>query len=243
MGCVTAWRDVERAEPEFAQRVRALFDAHRHKTLATLRADGSPRISGIEAAFGDGELVLGSMPNARKGADLRRDPRFALHSATVDPVEGSEAQWPGEAKISGRLIAAGPVTGGPDGDRFHADIAEVVHTHLNEKATMLVVEWWTPARGLRMRGSVSDVLEIGGQALFEGVRAAKALEPRRDLGVVQVGIVATAGADELECVGVAALDLAVREAERLAPQPRRAAVARLARRREGHDAPGVAAQP
>jgi hypothetical protein len=150
MGCVTAWRDVERAEPEFAQRVRALFDAHRHKTLATLRADGSPRISGIEAAFGDGELVLGSMPNARKGADLRRDPRFALHSATVDPVEGSEAQWPGEAKISGRLIAAGPVTGGPDGDRFHADIAEVVHTHLNEKATMLVVEWWTPARGLRM---------------------------------------------------------------------------------------------
>ena len=29
------------------------------------------------------------------------------------------------------------------------DIAEVVHTHLNEKATMLVVEWWTPAHGLR----------------------------------------------------------------------------------------------
>ena len=148
-GCVTAWRDVEQAEPEFAQRVRALFDAHRHKTLATLRADGSPRISGIEAAFEDGELVLGSMPNARKGADLRRDPRFALHSATVDPVDGSEAQWPGEAKISGRTIAAGSITEGPDGDRFHADIAEVVHTHLNEKATMLVVEWWTPAHGLR----------------------------------------------------------------------------------------------
>jgi hypothetical protein len=148
-GCVTAWRDVEQAEPEFAQRVRTLFDAHRHKTLATLRADGSPRISGIEAAFEDGELVLGSMLNARKGADLRRDPRFALHSATVDPVEGSEAQWPGEAKISGRMIAAGPITEGPDGDRFHADIAEVVHTHLNEAATMLVVEWWTPAHGLR----------------------------------------------------------------------------------------------
>jgi hypothetical protein len=156
---MTAWRDVELAEPEFAQRVRALFDAHRHKTIATVRADGSPRISGIEAAFEDGELVFGSMPNARKGADLRRDPRFALHSATVDPVEGSEAQWPGEAKISGRAMAAGPVTGGADGDgadgggadgdRFHADIAEVVHTHLNAEATMLVVEWWTPARGLR----------------------------------------------------------------------------------------------
>ena len=76
-------------------------------------------------------------------------PRFALHSATVDPVEGAEAQWPGEAKISGRALAAGPITEGPDGDRFQADIAEVVHTHLNAEATMLVVEWWTPAHGLR----------------------------------------------------------------------------------------------
>jgi hypothetical protein len=146
---MTAWRDFERAEPEFAQRVQALFDAHRHKTIATLRADGSPRISGIETVFEGGELVFGSMSNARKGADLRRDPRFALHSATIDPVEGSEAQWPGEAKISGRALAAGPIAGGPEGDRFHVDLAEVVHTHLNDKATMLVVEWWTPARGLR----------------------------------------------------------------------------------------------
>lgn len=146
---MAAWRDVEQAEPEFAQRVRSLFDAHRHKTIATLRADGSPRISGIEAALEDGELAFGSMPNARKGADLRRDPRFALHSATVDPVEGSETQWPGEAKISGRAVYVGPTNGGADGDLFHADIAEVVHTHLNEKATMLVVEWWTPTKGLR----------------------------------------------------------------------------------------------
>ena len=148
-GRMTAWQDLEQAEPEFAKRVRALFDARRHKTIATLRADGSPRISGIEAAFEDGELVFGSMPRARKSADLLRDPRFALHSATVDPVEGAEAQWPGEAKISGRALAAGPVTEGPEGDRFRADIAEVVLTRLNEKATLLVVEWWTPAHGLR----------------------------------------------------------------------------------------------
>jgi hypothetical protein len=146
---MTAWQDFEQAAPEFAQRVRALFDAHKHKTIATLRADGSPRISGIETEFEDGQLVFGSMLNARKGADLRRDPRFALHSATVDPVEGSEAQWPGEAKIAGRAIAAGPITTGPQGDRFQADIAEVVHTHLNDEATMLVVEWWTPTHGLR----------------------------------------------------------------------------------------------
>jgi hypothetical protein len=147
---MTAWQDVESAAPEFAQRVRSLFDAHRHKTIATVRADGSPRISGIETVFENGELVFGSMPNARKGADLRRDPRFALHSATVDPTDGSEAQWPGEAKIAGRAIAAGPATEQSSGDRYHADITEVVHTHLNDKATLLVIEWWTPTHGLRM---------------------------------------------------------------------------------------------
>jgi hypothetical protein len=143
---MVTWSDVERAEPELAQTVRALLDAHRHKTIATLRADGSPRISGIEAAITDGELTFGSMSNARKGADLRRDPRFALHSATVDPIDGAEARWPGEAKVSGRAI---PVSAGSDADLFRADIAEVVHTHLNADASMLVVEWWTPTHGLR----------------------------------------------------------------------------------------------
>ncbi|HET9125082.1 MAG TPA: pyridoxamine 5'-phosphate oxidase family protein [Solirubrobacteraceae bacterium] len=99
---MTAWRKVEPREPEFARRVRALFDVRRHKTTATLRADGSPRISGIEASFEEGELTFGSMAHSRKGADLRRDPRFALHSTTSDPVEGSKAKWPGEAKIAGR---------------------------------------------------------------------------------------------------------------------------------------------
>ena len=142
MVAMTTWRDVEEATPEFARRVRDLFEAHRHKTIATVRADGGPRISGIEAAFTDGELTFGSMPHARKGADLHRDPRFALHSATVDPVQGAEAQWPGEAKIAGRAVSA-------DGDSFRADITEVVHTHLDPEATMLVVEWWTPKHGLR----------------------------------------------------------------------------------------------
>ncbi len=146
---MTSWQDIERAEPEFAQRVRALFDAHRHKTIATLRADGSPRISGIEAVFEDGELVFGSMQAARKGADLLRDPRFALHSGTVDPIEGAEAQWPGEAKISGLAIPSRPAADAPDGDRFLTDITDVVHTHLNQAATMLVVQWWTPAHGLQ----------------------------------------------------------------------------------------------
>jgi hypothetical protein len=145
---MTTWKDVESAEPEFAARVRGLFDAHKHKTIATLRADGGPRISGIEAEFADGELTFGSMPRARKGDDLRRDPRFALHSPSVDPPEGDPAAWTGDAKISGRAVPAGPITG-VDGELFRADIDEVVVTGLNAAATALVVESWTPGRGLR----------------------------------------------------------------------------------------------
>jgi hypothetical protein len=146
---VTSWGAFEAAEPAFAARVRELFDAHRHKTIATLRADGAPRISGIEASFEDGELCFGSMADARKGADLRRDPRCALHSATIDPVEGHAAEWPGEAKISGRAIVTGPVGGSAGGDSFRLEVTEVVHTHLNEAATRLVIDWWTPERGMQ----------------------------------------------------------------------------------------------
>jgi hypothetical protein len=152
---MAAWREVEAAEPAFAARVRALFDAGRHKTIATLRADGAPRISGIECEFDDGELRFGSMTAARKGADLARDPRFALHGPTFHPEEGKEEEWPGEAKIAGRAIAAGAIEGqgdnaGPQGELFTADITEVVITHLDPEATKLVIESWTPSRGLQV---------------------------------------------------------------------------------------------
>jgi len=150
---MSSWGDFEDAEPAFAARVRELFDAGRHKTIATLRADGSPRISGIECEFVDGELRFGSMTGARKGADLRRDPRFALHGPNFHPVEGKEGEWPGEAKIAGRAVPSGAITseeggGEHEGEMFVADITEVVVTGLDPEATKLVVESWTPGRGL-----------------------------------------------------------------------------------------------
>ncbi len=137
----------------FGARVQGMFDAGRHKTIATLRADGSPRISGIECEFVGDDLRFGSMPGARKGADLRRDPRFALHGPAFHPEDGDERAWPGEAKIAGRAIPAGPIATGaageqPSGEMFVADITEVVITGLNADATKLVIETWTPTRGL-----------------------------------------------------------------------------------------------
>jgi hypothetical protein len=127
---VPAWKAIEQAEPEFARRVRQRFDAGRHKTIATLRADGSPRISGIEAEFADGDLRFGSMTGARKLADLTRDPRFALHGPTFHSEDGKESEWPGEAKIAGRAVPTGPVTTdetgeAPDGEMFVADLTRV----------------------------------------------------------------------------------------------------------------------
>jgi Pyridoxamine 5'-phosphate oxidase len=151
---VPPWRAVEQAEPEFANRVRGLFNAGRHKTIATVRTDGSPRISGIECEFTDGDLRFGSMTGARKGADLKRDPRFALHGPTFHPQEGKESDWPGEATIAGRAVPVGPAPteqgdAQADGEMFVADINEVVITCLNPEATKLIVESWTPERGLR----------------------------------------------------------------------------------------------
>jgi hypothetical protein len=157
---VVAWRAVMDSEPDFAQRAQMIMDAHRHKTIATLRADGSPRISGIEASFTQGQLWFGSMPDARKGQDLRRDPRFALHSASVDPPEGQESSWSGDAKISGRAVlvtdpgerdALLQAQGAPPGqgpDVFRADIDEVVITKVGEPADHLMIEVWRPDRPL-----------------------------------------------------------------------------------------------
>ena len=147
--CMVSWSEVEKAEPEFAARVRQSLQSRKHKTIATLRADGSPRISGIETEFVDGELTFGSMSGARKGADLRRDPRFALHGPTCDPPDGRPAAWPGEVKIAGRVRWGGELAGeGSSGDLFRADVEEVVFTSLNAGASALVIESWRAGRGL-----------------------------------------------------------------------------------------------
>src|SRR2546423_171831 len=84
---MTAWRDFEQAEPDFAGHVRALFAAHRHKTMATVRADGAPRISGVETGFEDGELGFGSMANAPQGARLNSSSDCWRRSSSVSARE------------------------------------------------------------------------------------------------------------------------------------------------------------
>jgi hypothetical protein len=66
---MSTWAEFEAAEPDFASRVRALSVSRKHLTMATLRRDGSPRISGTEVEFAGGQLQIGSMPGAVKAQD------------------------------------------------------------------------------------------------------------------------------------------------------------------------------
>jgi hypothetical protein len=154
---VAAWRQVTDSEPEFAKVAQGLLDAHTHKTLATLRTDGSPRISGTEAWFAAGELWFGSMWRSRKALDLIRDPRFALHSASADPPD-----WQGDAKIDGRVeevsdeermaAALAEREGDPPPGTFHlfrAEIRSVVLVRLSEARNQLVIELWREGEPLR----------------------------------------------------------------------------------------------
>ena len=96
---MATWKEVTDAAPELARNARARFEATGLAMLATLRKDGSPRICAIELTFANDDWWFGSMPDARKEADLRRDPRLALHAASVDK-EVKE----GDAKLTGRAV-------------------------------------------------------------------------------------------------------------------------------------------
>ena len=148
------WTEFEAAAPHLAERVRARLDGHSHKTLATLRRDGSPRISGTEAGIVDGELWIGSMWRARKAQDLLRDPRFALHSGSDDPPD-----WTGDAKLSGVVeevtdperVKAVNGSESPPGPShlFRLDLSEVSTVELNEAGKQIVITVWTPDGGVR----------------------------------------------------------------------------------------------
>jgi hypothetical protein len=139
---VPSWSEFEAEAPELAARVRERLEAHGHKTIATVRRDGSPRISGTEAQFRDGELWIGSMWRALKARDLQRDPRFALHSGSDDPDD-----WTGDAKVAG-IAEEVPDEPGKS-HRFRLDLQEVSTVGLDEARKSLVIEVWTPGGGTR----------------------------------------------------------------------------------------------
>jgi hypothetical protein len=149
---MASWSQVLDAAPELARAVQARFDAHGLGLLATVRRDGFPRISGIEPMFANGELWLGMMEGSRKAADLLRDPRFALHNATIDKqVAGGDARITGRARLVQdaatfarfrQTFAAGTGEDLPPDPfpLFRADVSEI--TMLRPEGDHLDIRWW-----------------------------------------------------------------------------------------------------
>ncbi len=147
------WRHIDNDAPEFAARVRGRFEAGTNKTIATLRRDGGPRISASELEFADGEVTLGMMRGSMKLRDVRRNPRIAVHSPTIEPPKDDPAGWPGDAKLAGTVVETAPPRDNPHvgAGFFKIDITEVVLTYVGTPADHLVIESWHPGLGWRKR--------------------------------------------------------------------------------------------
>ena len=86
---MTSWAAFAADAPDLAQKVRDRFASAKHCTPATLRRDGSPRVSGTEVEFADGEVWLGSSPYIPftftiADAESIRQAKRALHEAERD---------------------------------------------------------------------------------------------------------------------------------------------------------------
>jgi hypothetical protein len=149
---VGSWSEIERDAPEFAARVRRRFGMGVNKTIATLRHDGSPRISACEVEIDSGVVSFGTMGGAMKLLDLRRDPRIAIHSATIEQPSDVE-DWPGDAKLAGRVIEVPPPADNEiEGAAFFTvDVSEVTLTYVGTPADHLVIESWHQGRGWSSR--------------------------------------------------------------------------------------------
>ena len=104
---MASFADVHSAEPDLADRVVAILSSTTNAVLATIRRDGSPRLSGADPYFQEGQLRIWSMPRARKGQDLRRDPRVAMHSIPWDSRrlrDGAADVGQADAKVSGQAV-------------------------------------------------------------------------------------------------------------------------------------------
>ena len=153
---MATWQEFSEQAPELAARAFERFEAHRHKTMATIRADGSPRISGTEVPIQQGEMWLGGMTGNRRFADLRRDPRLAIHSGSEDPDV-----WTGDAKLTGRAVEVTDQAGKaafrgeaqevPPGDfeLFRIDLSEVSVVRLSDAKDHLLIDIWRSGEPVR----------------------------------------------------------------------------------------------
>jgi hypothetical protein len=140
--------------PELARLGMAQLTATRVALLGTLRRDASPRISPIEPYLVEGQLLVGAMAWSRKVDDLRRDPRYVLHSAVTDPDSGE-----GEFKLYGLAVEVGDELRGATVEAwwssrpsdnaivFSLHVGQAVFIEWGTDEGLMTVHRWSPQRG------------------------------------------------------------------------------------------------
>jgi hypothetical protein len=148
---MATWKQFEEEAAELAAALRERFEAAKTHVLATLRKDGSPRVSGSEVDFHGTDLSFGSMLDAVKARDLQRDGRCAIHAHPSDPENGGDAKVAGVAiEITDPDEKRAYTTGEEPPGGFHAfrlDLREAVLTSVEDDR--LVVRSWRPGEGVR----------------------------------------------------------------------------------------------
>lgn len=148
---MASWKTFCDEAPELAPEVEARFRANKHHIIATLRADGSPRVSGTEVDLRGGHAYLGSMWQARKALDLLRDPRVAVHSNPSDPdMVGGDAKFSAVAtEVPDDDPDKAAIAEHQPDEQFHffrLDLTEVALTEVDEEAGLLFVHLWRPGQ-------------------------------------------------------------------------------------------------
>jgi|HigsolmetaAR202D_1030399.scaffolds.fasta_scaffold18101_2 hypothetical protein len=92
-----SWQLLEQSDPELAEMGYQRLTNKSIAYLATVRADGSPRVHPITAIIGKGRMFVFMDAKSPKGRDLLRDNRYSLHNAVDDQIGNG-----GEFLVDGR---------------------------------------------------------------------------------------------------------------------------------------------
>jgi Pyridoxamine 5'-phosphate oxidase len=159
------WADLETEQPRLAKLGRKKLAGPGVVLVATIRRDGSPRVSPVEPLFWRSELWLSMGWESRKAKDLLRDPRILVHSVVTNP-SGEE----GEYKLRGRATVvedhgiqaefSREVTARlgwtPEVGRFHlfrVDVEDVTFIHWDETTNDQFVTRWPEGVEFVRRGT------------------------------------------------------------------------------------------
>jgi hypothetical protein len=166
------WAEFEQQQPHLAAVGRQRLIGPGVLLVATIRRDGTPRLSPVEPFVMDGDLLLAMLWQSRKATDLMRDPRVLVHSIVTsrDGGEGEfklrgTAQSEDDPLLQHRYATSVAANLGwqPESGKFHLfsiDIVDVVYIRYDDATGDQFLTAWPPGRESVRRGT--SATSVGG---------------------------------------------------------------------------------